>query len=174
MLHKILVALDSSTVSRSVFEEALTIAKTVESHLRILHVVRLGKSTLQDCPGHLADLNPFLFDQREEPTSEAHLLQCYKAEAIESGIKTEFFQYSGDPGQVICNFALIWQADLIVVGQRGHTGLSELLLGSVSDYVVHHAPCSVHIVRSQNQEAPAQDSLLQEPTVQVSQLRVLY
>ena len=38
-------------------------------------------------------------------------------------------------------------AALLVVGFRGHGGLSEVLLGSVSQHVTHHAPCPVVIVR---------------------------
>jgi nucleotide-binding universal stress UspA family protein len=64
------------------------------------------------------------------------------------GIKTEFTQIPGNPGQTIKKIAQNWDADLIVMGSRGRTGLSELVLGSVSNYVMHHAPCSVLIVHS--------------------------
>ncbi|MEO0350033.1 MAG: universal stress protein, partial [Cyanobacteria bacterium P01_A01_bin.15] len=40
-----------------------------------------------------------------------------------------------------------WNADLIMMGRRGRSGFSELLLGSVSNYVMHHAPCSVLTVQ---------------------------
>ena len=41
-----------------------------------------------------------------------------------------------------------WQADMIIVGNRGRSGLSEFFLGSVSNYVMHHAPCSVLVVHN--------------------------
>ncbi|MBE9048435.1 universal stress protein, partial [Pleurocapsales cyanobacterium LEGE 10410] len=63
------------------------------------------------------------------------------------GVQTEFNQLTGNPGRLICELAADWSADLILVGSRGLKGLKEMFLGSVSNYVTHHAPCSVLIVR---------------------------
>lgn len=63
------------------------------------------------------------------------------------GINAEFKILFGDPSRVICEIAQAWNADLIIIGRRGRTGLSELFLGSVSNYVLHHAPCSVLTVQ---------------------------
>jgi nucleotide-binding universal stress UspA family protein len=48
------------------------------------------------------------------------------------------------PGDVLCEEAR--GAALLVVGSRGHGTVGSLLLGSVSNYVVHHAPCPVVVV----------------------------
>jgi nucleotide-binding universal stress UspA family protein len=53
----------------------------------------------------------------------------------------------GAPGQAIVEEAERWGADLIVMGSRGLGTWNRLLLGSVSSNVVHHAKCSVEIVR---------------------------
>ena len=53
----------------------------------------------------------------------------------------------GTPREVIVDEADRWGADLIVMGSRGLSAWSRLLLGSVSNAVVHHAKCSVEIVR---------------------------
>ena len=51
----------------------------------------------------------------------------------------------GQPAAVLLEEAQ--GADMIVVGSRGHGGFASLLLGSVSQQIVHHAPCPVVIVR---------------------------
>jgi len=54
----------------------------------------------------------------------------------------------GGAGQVLVNAAE--GAELLVVGCRGHGGLAEALLGSVSQHCVHHAPCPVVIIRGKH------------------------
>jgi nucleotide-binding universal stress UspA family protein len=54
---------------------------------------------------------------------------------------------TGHAPDVILGEAVRWDADLIVLGSHGYRGLKRLSLGSVSQAVAMHAPCSVEIVR---------------------------
>ena len=146
MPSKILAALDNSVMSKSVFEEALLLAKATEAHLRLLHVVPPDEETAQDQPVYLANLKPCLSTGEDHSAFRAYPFTAYTHQSLTAGIRTEFFQYLGNPGQIICNFALIWESDLIVIGRQDALALHELALGSVSHHVVHHAPCSIHIV----------------------------
>ena len=56
----------------------------------------------------------------------------------------------GRPAEIIIETANKWKADLIVVGSHGRSFWGRIALGSVSDAVTHHAPCSVLIVRKRN------------------------
>lgn len=53
----------------------------------------------------------------------------------------------GDPGTCIADFAAKSQADLIVIPSHGYHGLERLLLGSVTERVLRHAPCEVLVLR---------------------------
>lgn len=77
------------------------------------------------------------------------MLRAYENEATAADVTAEFTQNLGSPGRTICELARTWEADLIVLGRQGHSGLHELVLGSVSNYVLHHAPCSVFTVQGQ-------------------------
>jgi nucleotide-binding universal stress UspA family protein len=76
------------------------------------------------------------------------------AEAASRVVRTEFPNIPvesrvvmGKPGNEIVNDARQWGSDLIIVGSHGHGFWKRALLGSVSDAVVHRAPCSVLVVR---------------------------
>ena len=159
MFKKILVAMDSSSMSKLVFAKGLSIAKQNQANLMLLHVLS-GEEEESPMP-----LPPEVGDPYWTTVSEVTLeswlkqwetyeseclaqLQKFTAEAHRSDINTEFRQLAGNPGRTICHLAWSWQADLIVVGNRGRSGIGELLLGSVSNYVLHHAPCSVLTVKN--------------------------
>lgn len=57
----------------------------------------------------------------------------------------------GNAAQVLLDAAA--DADLLVVGSRGHGGFAEALLGSVSQHCVHHATCPVVIIRESKRAA---------------------
>jgi len=58
----------------------------------------------------------------------------------------------GSPDSRIVEAAENFGADLVIVGSHGYNRWERLLLGSVSDSVVHHAPCSVLVVRTRDEE----------------------
>ena len=54
---------------------------------------------------------------------------------------------SGPPGPTVVAFAGEGNADLVIMGSHGRTGVTRLLLGSVARHVLHHSSCSVLVVR---------------------------
>ena len=157
MFQKILVAIDRSGISTQVFDEALALAQVNSASLVLLHVLSLEEEGSPDiylipsveCYPALR-ANNWEFYQKQWQVFENQgldLLRSLTNAATAAGVTTEFAQVSGSPGRTICNFARTWSADIIVMGRRGRSGFSELILGSVSNYVLHHAPCSVLIVQ---------------------------
>src|SRR5262249_61767671 len=66
----------------------------------------------------------------------------------ESGFSTEARVRAGDPRETLIEEARRERADLMVMGSHGRTGLTKLMLGSVSSHVMTHAPCSVLVVKT--------------------------
>jgi nucleotide-binding universal stress UspA family protein len=56
------------------------------------------------------------------------------------------FTLEGTPQKEIINKAIEWNADLIVMGTHGRTGLEHLLMGSVAEYIIRHSPIPVLVV----------------------------
>jgi nucleotide-binding universal stress UspA family protein len=85
-----------------------------------------------------------LYKQASETLARA--VAILREGGTEFEITTEIVE--GPPKQVILDEADRWKPDLIVVGSHGKSGLQRFLLGSVSQAVALHAPCSVEIVRA--------------------------
>jgi nucleotide-binding universal stress UspA family protein len=158
---KIFAALDDSELSHRVFSQTLELAQANQAEVMLFHCITVnsfGQSAVP-IPVDLG-MNTQLMDQayqtqsflleREVKQSES-LLKKYCDAAANQGVQVEFdSQMDGDPGHCICEYSQNWGADLIILGRRGRTGLTEAFLGSVSNYVVHHASCSVFVIQEPN------------------------
>jgi nucleotide-binding universal stress UspA family protein len=140
MLKKILVALDSSELSEQVIQTVQQLQLQPEAKAVLAHViVNLGADpdVAADRPG--AETEEISHQQLEH-------LQAYQASLP---CKSELEIVTGDPAEEIIRLANIHQADLIVLGSRGLTGIDRILQGSVSSQVVAEAQCSVLVVKPQ-------------------------
>jgi nucleotide-binding universal stress UspA family protein len=156
MFKRILVALDRSEMSTKVFEQALSLAKITYGNLMLLHVLSHEEDGSPEAlifpnidyyPGWNEESFKLYQEHWEKFKNEGlQMLQSFSSQANTVGVNTELTQNSGNPGRMICELARTWNADLIIMGRRGRSGLAEFFLGSQSNYVLHHASCSVQIV----------------------------
>ncbi|HHP7232415.1 MAG TPA: universal stress protein [Xenococcaceae cyanobacterium] len=173
MINRILVAVDRSLNPKSIFDSAVSLAKTTGAKLMLLHVISDNEADYPAMPSYISYPYPIL-DERDYEVYQEKLaeykqwgidfLQNLTEEATKAGIDTEYTQLTGNPGRMICELANSWEADLIIVGSRGLKGLKEMFLGSVSNYVTHHAPCSVLILRDVVDRKSELDSLPSQAT----------
>jgi nucleotide-binding universal stress UspA family protein len=142
----ILLAIDGSTFSQSAIEAVMAHSNANGTEVRILHVV-------EPIPVY-ADTQGWGFGTEpagliEEERAQAEGLVARAAQQLrDAGFKPTTEIEIGNPKMVIVDTAAQWPADLIVLGSHGRKGLEHFLMGSVSEAVARHAPCSVEIVRN--------------------------
>jgi len=161
MFTKILVSIDDSDMNQYVVNEAVFLAKATGGSLMFLHVISLYDNEPYFDPLFMQPtiLDAELHNEAHKKTfkvwedfkqSKENWLRLLCESAISYGVEAEFTLNIGEPSRRICDFSRSWNADVIVIGRRGRRGFSEMLLGSVSNYVMHHASCSVLTVQGQN------------------------
>ncbi|UIE40000.1 universal stress protein [Leptodesmis sichuanensis] len=170
MFHKILVAVDRSPMGKQVFAEALSLARSVGASLVLVNILSLEE---EECPNMPALMGPNaaypggisssvmeIYQELWQSYAERglRLLRSLAEEAATAGVPTEILQGIGSPGSTLCELAQTAGADLIVMGRRQHSRLNELLLGSTSNYALHHAPCSVLVVQGRPSPSPVHAS----------------
>jgi nucleotide-binding universal stress UspA family protein len=159
MYKKILVALDNTAISESVFEQGLKLAQAMSANLMLVHVLTSeeegspfpippGMEATYWVPASEMELEIWKEDWARFETACLETLRTYSRTANAAGVNAEFRQLVGHPGRSICQIARAWGAQLVIVGNHGRSGLSEFFLGSVSNYVLHHAPCAVLVIKS--------------------------
>lgn len=150
---KILLAVDGSTCSEAAVDEIVRRPWPPQSEVKVITAaetpVMVGTEPWAVPPEYYEQLEKSV---REAAKSviESTLLKLKTTEDKTLKISSEIIP--GPPKQVIVEEAERWAADLIVMGSRGLGAWSRLLLGSVSSAVVHHAKCSVEIVRQPQAE----------------------
>ncbi|NTU42031.1 MAG: universal stress protein [Nitrospirales bacterium] len=135
---KILLTIDGSKYSVAAIERAIDFAEGYGGELKILSVVDVPAEFYGEAPGILEDM----VQKAKGYVQEAQK----KAEA--RGIRAEVLVREGETHQVIVDAAKDLQADAVIVGSHGRTGLKRLLMGSVTEKVIGYAHCPVLGVRA--------------------------
>jgi nucleotide-binding universal stress UspA family protein len=148
-INRILVTVDGSENSIKAARLGIDLARRRQASLFVLHVIQTPTYTEVAVPG--ATASPALTRQYIElakKDAKKWVADVVK-EAEDAGLSArgEIIENVPSAVQAITEYASNLKIDLIVMGTRGLTGFRKLLLGSVSNGVVSHAPCSVLVVR---------------------------
>lgn len=142
MYQHILFPTDGTEASLRVEAHVVALAGLFNARVTILHayefleVIPVYEATY----AYLDELELYLAGQSREVAA-----QC-EARFVAAGLTVSSQVLKGDPGQSVVAAAKAQACDLIVMGSRQRGPVRRLLLGSVSNYVVHHAECPVLIV----------------------------
>lgn len=135
-VEKILLSTDGSLYSEGAIREGIKIAKRCSSKLSVV-------SVLETNPEYDA-IAPQMVEKAEQ-SLRGHLEDVI-ARAKKEGLACETIVRRGDAYKDIVDEAAKQKSTMIVMGRRGRTGLSRLMMGSTTARVIGHAPCSVLVV----------------------------
>jgi nucleotide-binding universal stress UspA family protein len=137
----ILVPIDGSECSEAAIQELIQ-TRAPNAQVRVMHVLE----PFPVIEGWV--YTPEWDSMMEEQRKDAEEFVARAAQTLRDAKFTVTTSVeTGNPKSLILDAAAKWPADLIVIGSHGRKGLDRFLLGSVSEGVARHAPCSVLIVR---------------------------
>ena len=139
-MKKILIAVDESPIAAHAAEVGVDLARTLSGEVAFVHAVDPGLVATGETGVPSATMLAVLERDARE------LLTSYRQRVSFSPAALDFLRM-GKPGSEIVKTAAEWPADIVVIGTHGRGGVSHLLLGSVAEGVVRHAPCPVLVVR---------------------------
>ncbi len=151
---KILIATDGSKFGEEAVRQLAGFLSPEENtELKVISVVEPFSFPVTDAFGVVVDAyretEKSAVSQAEKAIADARLLLESSLDENNVRITTELIREKY-PKNAIVEMATEWGSDLVVVGSHGYGFWDRLLLGSVSSAVVHHAPCSVLVVRGNN------------------------
>jgi nucleotide-binding universal stress UspA family protein len=133
----ILFATDGSKYSENAANKAIDFAKSYGSEIKVISVVDVTDEFMARAPSAVEDL----------VKKAKEIVEDVREKASSKGIKTEGIVREGDAYKVIVNVAKKQKANAVIMGSHGRTGLKRLLMGSVTERVIGHAPCPVLVVK---------------------------
>jgi len=143
MYKAIVVGTDGSGRAGVAVREALGLAKASGATLHVVHVVRTTTMLgAEYAPDVVAAAYQEMHDDGDRICAQV------AADAERQGVSTHGHNVEGDAADVLIKVAEAVDADLVVIGNRGMTGVKRFMLGSVPNKVSHHCPCSVLIVNT--------------------------
>ena len=145
---RILLAVDGSVSSDRAVELVTTLALPPASLVRVISVQPPYVDVLALSWGSVG-VSPDVMETEEQAESRFHREAIERAETAlaKAGQSVEGFLVRGRPASIIVDEAKAMQADLVVVGSRGHSTIASMVLGSTAAEVVDHSPCPVLVAR---------------------------
>lgn len=134
---KILLATDGSKYSKAAAERVIDFAGEYGGELRVVSVVDVPAEFYGEAPDAVEDLIK----------KAKGYVEDVKRQAEAAGIKTETFVREGEAYKAILDLAKEQNANAIVMGSHGRTGLKRLLMGSITEKVIGYSSCPVLVVR---------------------------
>ncbi len=139
---ELLLAIDDSKFSEAAKQAVLSRFRPQETEVLVLNVVQ----PLSSAPApHIT--SGYAPELAEAIKRSKDLVEKTARELRDKGFQADAASKTGEVRGTIVDTAAEWRAELIVVGSHSRRGLERLLLGSVAEFVVRHAPCSVLVVR---------------------------
>lgn len=140
LFQRVVVAVDGSESSWQAFKVAVKLAKQMEAQVWLVSVE-------ERLPHYAATVG----EMQEEKEAASRYFQFVheraKGIASSEGISITTDLVAGHVAQRIVEYTRQKNADLLVIGHSGHSGVWETFLGTTAEKVSRHAPCSVLIVR---------------------------
>ena len=146
-IQTIVVPTDFSEYAEHAFTWALGLATDRKAKIVLVHVAQSISYYAFPESGYVPDLQKM---EAEMIGDAEKRLADFAAKKGTRPVPVETRIVVGEPVWEICQAATREHADLIVMGSHGRTGLSHVLLGSVAERVVRHAPCPVLVARLPN------------------------
>jgi nucleotide-binding universal stress UspA family protein len=145
-IRNILIPVDFSENSQKAVEYGLFMARSHGAKVYMMHVIsqRVVDAIHElSIKGYKGDFVEIMRNVRQDREKE---MRSLVASSMADGLEIEFILKEGKPGTEIIDVAKEIKADLIVIGHQGRSALGGILLGSVAQYVVNHAPSPVLVV----------------------------